>query len=417
MRILILNNTELKGGAARVAWNLANGLRSRGHDVEYWVGNKSSEENFVSELPKTRSATKMGLPDKVIYRLGLAGLELTDRLPRAAFVNGLEKFDVIHLHDLGAFNWRHFGWLSRQAPLVWTIHSMGPFTGGCIYSYECDRYMNSCGSCPQVGRWPLHCLHRDGTRLTLRLKQWLLRGVSLRIVGVSDWIRERCSESSLLRGYPAITIRNAADPKSFFPSDRDLARKRLGVPLDARTVMISVGGDPQDDRKGLDLAVVALRALRGKDLFLLPLGIAGESPALHEALAEFRGLPARHVSDDATLRDYYSAADVVWHPSRADTSSMVSLEAFACGTPVIAAKVGGVPEIVASELGILIPPNDPAALADATCRLFEECGLHQRFRSSLSDYPRLDAYERFVSEYEELYRAAIISQGPLVSKQ
>jgi glycosyltransferase involved in cell wall biosynthesis len=404
MRILLINGSDLKGGAAQVAWNLANGLRQRGHDVEFRVDNKSSDAEFVVEMPG-RAASGMDILDKVIYRLGIDLLGLRSPLPHAAFKDDLKKFDLIHLHDLGAFNWRQFEWLSKQAPVVWTIHCMGHFTGGCIYSYECDRYMRSCGACPQVGKWPMHCLHRDGTAQVLALKRWFLHRVPLRIIGVSDWIGKCCSESRLFQGREVTTIHNAVDPKRFYPSDREAARARLGVPQDARAVMFSVAGDPQDTRKGLDLAIEAFHELLDLRLFLLPLGIAGESSGLHDLLAGCDGLQPRHVHDDATLRDYYAAADLVWHPSRADTSSMVSLEAFACGTPVIAADVGGVPEVVPSTYGMLIPANDSAALAEETRHYFMEPGVAQQYRTALTHYPTSAAYEQFISEHERVYQS------------
>ena len=79
-------------------------------------------------------------------------------------------------------------------------------------------------------------------------------------------------------------------------------------------------------------------------------------------------LPPRNLSTNEELRLYYNAADVVWHRPRADTSSMVRLEA-----PVIAAAVGGVTEIVQHGVnGMLIPSNHAKSLATATMDFFED---------------------------------------------
>lgn len=404
MRILLLNPSDTKGGSAQVAWNLAKGLRQRGHEVEFWVTRKSSSAEFVRELPGVSPKKESALGQKVIHRLGINELRLQSSMPRQAFLANESAFDLIHLHDLGNFNWRDFSWLAQQAPLIWTIHSMAPFTGNCLYSYSCERFRDACGNCPQIANWHLEWLHRDGSALNLWLKRCFLRGVKIDLIGVSDWIRDRCLESRLFRDFAASTIANAVDPERFYPVDQAQARSRLGVPQDARAVLLSVSGNPRDTRKGLDLAVAALRELKDFPLFLIPLGIAGDSPELRETLAQFPGLPPRHVDDDAVLRDCYAAADVVWHPSRADTSSMVSLEAFACGTPVIAAAVGGVPEVVAPEFGMLIPAEDAAALVAATRKFFADPESRQRFRENLANRPTDHLFQRFLDQHEELYR-------------
>lgn len=130
------------------------------------------------------------------------------------------------------------------------------------------------------------------------------------------------------------------------------------------------------------------------------------------ALHGLPGLPPRYLSDATALRDYYSAADVVWHPSRGDTSSMVSLEAFGCGTPVIAAAVGGVPEIVSDgQAGLLIPADDAGALVAATRRILDTPGLLQKLQRGALTKAAEHSPERFVDEYLQVYERAIAPQA------
>lgn len=330
-------------------------------------------------------------------------LDFHSQFPRNFRASDFSGFDAIHLHDQPAWNWRDFRWLAAQAPLFWTIHSMAPITGNCIYSYGCDRFQRMCGSCPQHGKWPLLWNHRDGSRLNLGLKRWWTRGIGLNVIGVSDWISDRCRESSLFGGLPVRTIRNAVSPERFFPVERAVARERLGIPADAKVVLLSVAGNPMDTRKGIDISLDAMKRLEGAGLFLLPMGISGDSKELKEDFAQHPSLAPRHISDDAVMRDYYSAADVVWHPSRADTSSMVSLEAFACGTPVIAAAVGGVPEVVKDGKGILIPSNDSFELAATTRRFFTDPNVKVSIRRDVHQHSAESEFERMLTEHEAVY--------------
>ncbi len=403
MRILLINASDTKGGAAQVGWNLMEGLRERGHEVEMWAGKKSSDSPWVKQLPMGLPISKRSIKSRVLHRLGVT-LDLQSNVPRQLDESALRRFDLMHLHDLPSWNWSHFSWLMARVPIVWTIHSMAPFTGNCLYSFGCDRFQHACGRCPQHGQWPLLWNHRDGSRLNLILKRILIGRLPLRLIGVSDWISEQCRRSSLFRKVPVVTIRNAVNPKRFYPVGRKVARDRLGIPQNAKAVLLSVSGNPLDLRKGLDVAIGALEHLADFPLFLMPLGISGELPALKESFQRFPGLAPRHVADDSTLRDYYAAADVVWHPSRADTSSMVSLEAFACGTPVIAAAVGGVPEVVGETRGILIPPESPVALADATRQFFGPDNNTERLRHQAQRHSAAEGFDRMLDEHESLYQ-------------
>jgi glycosyltransferase involved in cell wall biosynthesis len=125
--------------------------------------------------------------------------------------------------------------------------------------------------------------------------------------------------------------------------------------------------------KGLDIALRAWPLVKS-DVTLL---VAGEAwwgkeeeyrrqaeACLHRARFDFRFVP------DAEIATYFAAADVVLAPYRIEAQSGVALTAFHFARPVIAAAVGGLPEIIDGENGILIPPEDPAALAAAVDEFF-----------------------------------------------
>ena len=168
--------------------------------------------------------------------------------------------------------------------------------------------------------------------------------------------------------------------------------------------MFAVSGNLLDKRKGTDLTVAAARALRDTGIFLLPTGITEIGAELASAFDGLDGLPSAHLTTPESLRDYYAAADVVWHPSRADTSSMISLEAFGCGTPVIAADVGGVGEIIEHERsGLLIPPNDAGALKNATRRLMGDRALLDGLREGARARAGAFSPKRYIEGYMAVY--------------
>ena len=236
----------------------------------------------------------------------------------------------------------------------------------------------------------------------MRFKRALVRTMTLHMIGTSDWITEQIRQSPFGR-FQVMTIKAAIDPERFFPVDRRAARARLKIPESANTLMLSVASNVLDQRKGLDLALAALPRLADLNLFLLPTGISGEMSALKKVLGGISGLEPRNITDDALLRDYYAAADIVWHPSRADNYPMVLLEAIACGTPSIATAVGGVPEIINDNNGFLIAPNDSEALARATRMFFQDRQLHNRSTTRLPSQDAAGQFARFIDEHLALY--------------
>ena len=171
------------------------------------------------------------------------------------------------------------------------------------------------------------------------------------------------------------------DPAEFGPGSRS-ARARLGLGAD-EFVLLHVGRLAQGD--GVDNAIRALAHLRrdhGIEARLLVVGGATEEPdAQHTPeLGRLGVIAAGHgVSDRVTfagarpravLRDYYRAADVFVTTPAYEPFALAPTEALACGIPVVGAAVGGIAHVVVDAVtGFLVPPDDPAALAERLSRL------------------------------------------------
>lgn len=412
MKILIINGADIKGGAAKVGYDLAKGLRDRDHEVTYLVGKKFSTESWIQEIPKTK--TKQGnlkkISQRVIHRLGINNLNLTSDFPFQLSQSFLQEFDLIHLHDPPNFNMLGFPWLTRQIPTVWTLHNQTAFTGNCLYSYDCDRWQRSCGQCPQFGQWPLLWLHRDGSRLNLFSKRWLYRFSRLSIVGVSEWISQQ-TRQSILGHFPIQTILNGVDTALYNPlHQKEKLREKLNIPQEANVILFSIAGNIRDNRKGLDIIINALSKLHTPNLYLIPLGIASGSAEIEAQLADYPHRDFESVSNPQQLNQLLNATDLIWHPSRADNLPLMPIEGFAAGVPVIATTVGGVQEIVThDETGYLIPTNDPETLAQKTDEFFALPSARQTEMAKAAR-DRAETHfslERFLDEHEALYQAVM----------
>jgi D-inositol-3-phosphate glycosyltransferase len=171
------------------------------------------------------------------------------------------------------------------------------------------------------------------------------------------------------------------DHRVFSPGNRDAARRRLGI--DAKRVLLFAGRI--QPLKGVDLAIRTVAALDDSETVLLivggPSGPAGAAEAARlRALADELGVadrvrwikPQRHEH----LAEYYRAADVCLVPSHAESFGLVALEAAACGTPVVAAAVGGLQSLVADgETGFLVEGRNPDEYAIPVGKLLADEGL------------------------------------------
>ncbi len=195
-----------------------------------------------------------------------------------------------------------------------------------------------------------------------RLAERLLTSRAARVIAITDALRRFTVERVGLPAAKLEVVHYGMDepPAPWGPDELELPEGKI-VTAVCRLV-------PQ---KGLDVAV---EALAGLDATLVVLGLGPEQDRL-EALARERGvrllLPGR-VGDVASV---LRRSDVLVHPARWEGFGLALLEAMLCELPVVAARVSSIPEIVADgETGLLVPPDDPAALHEALVRVLEEPG-------------------------------------------
>jgi D-inositol-3-phosphate glycosyltransferase len=209
----------------------------------------------------------------------------------------------------------------------------------------------------------------------------------LRVMRCSDAITASCpAEAQQLRrlyGVPADRIQLVPPGviHAFFsPGDRRGAQRALGLAADGRPVLLFVGRI--QPLKGVDVAIGALAELDNQQAELVivggPSGPDGEAEAIKaHVLAEELGVDDRihwvAPQPHYRLATYYRAADLCVVPSRSESFGLVALEAAACGTPVVAAAVGGLRTLVENgRTGFLVEDRDPAAFAASIDRVLAD---------------------------------------------
>jgi len=393
LTIAQINAHDTGGGAAGVAAALHRHYRRLGHRSVLIVGHKQSDGPDVVELDNRRRGIgwrrglrslerRLGWQDMDYPGIGQAARRLA------------REVDVVHLHNLHGdyFDLSALPVLARHARVVMTPHDMWPMTGHCAHALACSRWQEGCGQCPDLARYP--SVSVDGTRFNWRRKRHYLRRARPHLIALSGWMRRQL-DAGLLAGCPTSLIPNGIDLDVFRPGPKQIARRRLGLPAAGAIVLFSADRGPRNPYKDFASLADAVRILHhrlasGQRPTLVALG--GDEGSGYEL-----GLPGRVVvrgyqSDPSTVAAYYQAADVLAFATRADTCPLTVMEAAACGLPVVATEVGGVPDLVEpGRTGWLVPAGDPKALADRLHRMLTDSAS----RTYMGWCARQVAIERF----------------------
>jgi len=422
VKIVHVSTVDAAGGAARAAYRLHDGLKRAGEESRMFVAWKTSDDAAVSQFRPSRKP--MARIARTLRRMRI------DRDARAAagaarggysmFSDDRSQFaadpwaqlpaaDVVQMHwvagfvDYAAF----FEALPRETPVVWTLHDMNAFTGGCHYDAGCGRFAGECGACPALASSAENDLSRQIWRRKRRVLDALTTG-KLHVVTPSRWLAGEAKRSALFTKFNCSVIPYGLDTNVFQPRDARSARERIGIPPGAKVILFLADG-VDDPRKGYEYLVRALDgAAFAGEVFLLTLG-RGKP-------AEFRGFRHVHleaVTDDRMLAEIYSAADVFVAPSLQDNLPNTVLEASACGTPVIAFNAGGISEAVRhGKTGLLVDVRDADGLRAALSGLLANDAMREEMRRNCravatAEYAIDIQARRYVELYGELAPAAV----------
>lgn len=385
MRILIVSTSDTTGGAAIAAYRLYQGLHEAGEEVWMLTQEKKKDESRIIQVQSFVPVKWRSKIDKLPllfypYRdrrnlFSPSWLGLNNALDWIQQINP----DIVHFHWVcgGYFP---IQWIKKvRQPVVWTLHDLWLFTGGCHLAYMphqgntgdygttsslfaqqllCSKFQSQCGKCPYLRS----SISNDLSRMVWKRKKRVFSAKSIYPIAISTWIKELMEQSSLLRDFPIMHLPNPINTEVFKCYSRKEVRSLLELPEDKKIIFFGALKPLEDPMKGFSYFVKALSHLpKMSDVILVITGVKSiESlPPL-----PFPTIPLSAIKDEDQMIRLYNAVDVVVIPSVRENLSNMIMESLSCGTPVVAFNIGGNRDMIEHlRNGYLAKPFDTEDLA------------------------------------------------------
>jgi len=398
------------------AYRLMNALKNEGVKVKMLVKYKDSSNPSVISLTESSPFNRVRAFIIEYWERLKAFAFVSEKSQRFNFSEGKLGLNISSNKSLLDADVVHFHWINKAfisisqiremaslgKPVVFTLHDMWYFSGGCHYADKCEKYKEQCGNCPILKT----SNPQDLSHQVWREKDEAINQLNCIAVACSSWLGNSASQSSIWRDKRVRSINNPIDTEFFIPAS--------GVkPSSDHTIkLLFIARDISERRKGLDLLFSAIRHLQEsnritKDTFELILvggGNIGSDQNLMKC--DMKGF----VRDADELLSIYHQGDVFLLPSREDNLPNTLVEASACGMPAIAFGVGGVPEMIVDQVtGYCVEPENIQLLGEALYKFSQLTHLERKEMSAAARSLAVKKYSptAVARQYIEVYSSLL----------
>ncbi|KAA0989665.1 glycosyltransferase family 4 protein [Dyadobacter aurulentus] len=413
--VLHLSTFHLEGGAGVAAVRLHRALLKSGIESHLLTPFLSREEQNVTGIAHTKWQKRRIWGHFIAERLAFYPHE-KDASVRFAFSPADAGIDIsehplvrqagiIHIH------WINFGFLSLSSlqklfklgkPIVWTLHDMWTFTGGCHYSRGCDRFLTHCSYCPYLAKPDQY----DISFSQFELKEALYAQPRLALISPSKWLDQMVKQAPLTAAKTSGSIPNCIDTLFFKPREQHLVRKTLGLPADKKLVLFT-GANIQDIRKGFIYFQEALVLLQKQfpDIEAMIFGKAHKN--------NLRDFPVTvhylgKITEPDGMVDAYNAADLIAVPSLEDNLPNTIMEAMACGTPAVGFETGGIPEMIDHKVNGYVAGSRSAISLTEGIRWILENNQNGEISARAREKVLVSYSEKIIADqYQQLYQSLL----------
>lgn len=336
MKVLLINEVCGITSTGKICGEIAQAYKQAGHEVKIAYGRHgdvpAKYQEFAVRIGNQADICRHALLTRFTDRHGFGSKAATAR-----FVRWAQDYnpDLIWLHNLHGYYINIeilFLWIKgrKDTQIKWTLHDCWAFTGHCAYfSYiGCKRWKTGCFECPQAYKYPKSYFKYQAKKNYVKKKELFTGIVGMEVIVPSKWLASLVSQS-FLKEYPVRIKYNTVDREAFRP--RESAFKE-DYGLSGKKAILGVSS-VWEPRKGLGDFIKLSRMLDDSYAIVL----VGLSKRQMEKLPK-KIVGIGKVGNMERLAEIYSACDIYVNASREETFGMTTLEAIACGVPVIVYK-------------------------------------------------------------------------------
>lgn len=420
MKILHLSTSDINGGAAKAAFAIHKALQANNINSKMLVQEKLSNDNYVESIINNsfQKASYYLRYLKDYLSIKFLTDESRGRFSFPFWGIDITKNKLALNSDILQMHWINQAFLSLEniqqilslgKPIIWTLHDMWAFTGGCHYNMECLKFLEQCYECPSLkfsGK-------NDSSKKIFDKKKTLYEKANITIVTSSNWLAREVKRSALFKNKKVEVIPTPIDINLYKPIDKTTARQKLNIKADKILILFGTM-TLAEKRKGFQYMKEALILLDTKfpglkeKAELLVFGKVNE--------IEFKEIPFKtnslgRLNGENNIALAYNAADLFVAPSLQDNLPNTVLESLSCGLPVAAFNIGGMPDMIDHKKnGFLAENISSEELSNAIYWILE----NEERRADLGKNARRKVMNNFTKEivsekYKNLYNYLLIS--------
>lgn len=420
-KVVHLSISDINGGAAIAALRIHNAQLKTGIDSKLLVQSKLSDNSNVISLVQTPFDKIKRYIRVFLDKLTFKTLSLSKR-ERFTFPNfgmDLSNNDLVREADVINLHWINEGFLSLKSilllaalkkPLVFTLHDMWAFTGGCHYNHGCEKFVNNCGNCPALK----FRKENDLSRKIYYMKSKAYKDLNFSVITSSNWLNSEAKKSALFYNKKIRTTPTPINTDIFKPNEKLNSCKELNLPLDKNLILFSAM-ELTNERKGFRYLISALKIISKyhpeyfKNTNIVILGLTG---GMDLSEIPFQVHIFGKITNENKLVDCYNAADIYVTPSLQDNLPNTVIESLSCGTPVVAFNTGGMPDMIEHlENGYLAELKSSKDLAAGMVTLLSDTKELLKMKEKCRD-TALEKFneETIANQYSAYYKELLAEQ-------
>ena len=396
MKVYQINVVCGSGSTGRIATDLAQIIQENGGESRIAYGRGDSPEGIDAiKISNKLDLYIHAMLTRLTDKHGLYSKNATRRL-----IKDIKDYnpDVIHLHNIHGYYLNYemlFRFLKEfQKPIVWTLHDCWTFTGHCAhFDYVgCEKWKKECYECPQKGKYPRSILNDNSKNNFRRKKEAFNLPDNMTIVTVSDWLKN-VTEQGLLHKYPVKKISNGINLQIMQPTENEIHKQ---YNLENKKIVLGVAS-VWEEYKGLYTFYELANCLPEQYQVVL---IGLNERQIKDKPEKILGI--EKISNPKELAKWYTAAEVYVNASVEESMGLTTVEAMACGTPVVVMNTTANPELVNEENGKIVEPNRLEELTRAIQEIKKDEKTKKCCLEHVEDFEKSKQYEKYIRLYEAL---------------